>query len=58
MIREKIKKNEIEKIFKIIKRENPFVDEYLKNLYTKLNFNNENEFNEYILSSSNYTLDD
>ncbi len=57
LIREIIKKNEIEKIFNF-SAENPFVDEYLKNLYTKLNFRNEKEFNEFILKSSDYTLDD
>ena len=43
LIREIIKKNEIEKVFDFSIK-NPFVDEYLKNLYTRLNFNNENEF--------------
>tara|TARA_Y100000591_G_scaffold166080_1_gene143264 strand:- start:71 stop:994 length:924 start_codon:yes stop_codon:yes gene_type:complete len=57
LIREIIKKNEIEKIFDFSLK-NPFVDEYLKNLYTRLNFNNENEFNNYILTSSDYSLDD
>ena len=38
--------------------ENPLANEYLKDLYTKLDFNDEKEFNEYILSSSNYSLDD
>ncbi len=57
LIREIIKKNEIDKVFDF-SIENPFVNEYLKNLYTKLNFNNEAEFNEYITSSTNYSLDD
>ena len=56
-IREIIKKNEIEKVFDFSIK-NPFVDEYLKNLYTRLNFNNENEFNNYILASTDYSLDD
>ncbi len=57
LIREIIKKKEIEKIFNF-SAENPLVEEYLKNLYTKLNFKNENEFNEFILKSSNYSLND
>ena len=57
LIREIIKKNEIKKIFNL-SLENPLANEYLKDLYTKLNFNDEKEFNEYILSSSNYSLDD
>ncbi len=57
LIREIIKKKEIEKIFDF-SIENPFVDEYLKNLYTKLNFNNQNEFENYIVASSDYSLND
>ena len=57
LIREIIKKNEIKKIFDL-SLENPLVNEYLKNLYSKLDFDNEKQFNEYILSSSNYSLDD
>ncbi len=57
LIREIIKKKEIIKIFDFSKK-NPFVDEYLKNLYTKLNFENENEFRNYIINSSDYSLDD
>ena len=56
LIREIIKKKEIEKIFDF-SIENPFVDEYLKNFYTKLNYNNESEFNDFILKKSDYTLD-
>ena len=57
LIREIIKKNEIEKVFDF-SIENPFVDEYLRNLYTRLNFNNESEFNDYIIASSDYSLND
>ena len=57
LIREIIKKNEIKKIFNL-SLENPLANEYLKDLYTRLDFNDEKEFNEYILSSSNYSLDD
>ena len=57
LVREIIKKNEVEKVFDF-SLENPFVNEYLKNLYTKLNFTNENEFNDYIINFSDYSLDD
>ena len=35
---------------------NEFVDEYLKNLYTKLNFKNEIDFKNYLISSSKHTI--
>ena len=57
LVREIIKKNEVEKVFDF-SLENPFVNEYLKNLYTKLNFTNENEFNDYIVNFSDYSLND
>ena len=57
LVREIIKKNEVEKVFDF-SLENPFVDEYLKNLYNKLNFTNENEFNDYIVNFSDYSLND
>ena len=57
LIREIIKKNEIEKVFDF-SIDNPFVNDYLKNLYTKLNFDNENDFKDYIVKSSDYSLDD
>ena len=57
LIREIIKKNEIDKVFDLSK-ENSFVNEYLKNLYTKLNFDSEYKFTEYIKNSSEYSLDD
>ena len=34
------------------------MDEYLKNLYTKLNFVSEEEFNAYIMNSTDYSLED
>jgi len=40
LIREIIKKKEIEKIIDL-DQENPFVKDYLENLYKRLNFNNE-----------------
>ena len=54
LIRELIKKNEIKKVFDL--NENEFVDEYLKNLYTKLNFKNEIDFKNYLISSSKHTI--
>tara|TARA_Y100001970_G_scaffold263156_1_gene348254 strand:- start:2607 stop:3536 length:930 start_codon:yes stop_codon:yes gene_type:complete len=57
LIREIIKKNEIEKVFDF-SLDNPFVNDYLKSLYTKLNFDNESDFNDYILNSSDYSIDD
>lgn len=57
LITEVIKKNEIEKVFDF-SIDNPFVNDYLKNLYTKLNFDNENDFKDYIVKSSDYSLDD
>ena len=56
LIREIIKKKEIEKIFDF-SIENPLVDEYLKSFYTKLNYNNESEFKDFILKKSDYNLD-
>lgn len=57
LIREIVKKKEIDKIFDF-SRENSYVDEYLKNLYTKLNFVSEEEFNAYIMNSTDYSLED
>ena len=47
ILRETVKKIEIEKYFDL-KKNNPIVDNYIKNFYTKLNFNNEMEFQEYL----------
>lgn len=55
LIRELIKKNEIKKVFDLNEK-NEFVDEYLKNLYTKLNFKNEIDFKNYLISSSKHTI--
>ena len=54
LIREIIKKKEIEKIIDL-DQENPFVKDYLENLYKRLNFNNESDFNDYLKKNSNYT---
>lgn len=55
LIREIIKKKEIKKTFDLSK-ENPFVNDYLKNLYTKLDFISENDFKEYLLETSKYSI--
>ncbi|MDC1155396.1 peptidylprolyl isomerase [Candidatus Pelagibacter sp.] len=57
LINEIIKVIEIKKIFDL-NNENPYVDEYLKDLYLKLGFNNENEFVSYLKSSTNYSFDE
>ena len=57
LINEIIKKTEIE-IFLEIKKENPLVNDYYKNLYTKLNFSNESDFEKSILSKIDYTSND
>ncbi|MBD1174273.1 peptidylprolyl isomerase [Pelagibacterales bacterium SAG-MED01] len=57
LINEIIKKSEIE-IFLEIKEENPLVNDYYKNLYTKLNFNNESDFEKSLLSKIDYTSND
>jgi peptidyl-prolyl cis-trans isomerase SurA len=50
ILRETVKKIEIEKYFDL-EANNPVVDNYIKNFYTKLNFNNEIEFQEYLQSN-------
>ncbi len=57
LINEIIKKKEFERIFDI-KEENTLVDEYLKNLYTKLNFDNELDFKNSLSDKNNYSLDE
>jgi peptidyl-prolyl cis-trans isomerase SurA len=56
LINEKIKKNEIKKYFDLDK-ENPFVNEYFKNFYTELNFNNETEFKN-SLTKEDFTINE
>ena len=53
----KIKKNEIKK-FIDLKKDNTFVDEYLKNIYLKLNYNNKDEFKKAILEQNNYSYNE
>ncbi len=57
LTKEIIKKKEIIKIFDLTK-ENPYLNDYLKNLYTKLNFENEKDFENYLISVSNYSIDE
>jgi len=55
LINEYIKKGELEKMFNLDK-ENQFAEEYLKNLYKKLNFENEKDFKNALTKSKNYSL--
>lgn len=55
LINEMIKENEIKKFINI-NEDNTFVENYLKNLYTKLNFKNENEFKYYLETNNVYSL--
>ena len=57
LIKEIIKKKEIEKVLDLSK-ENDFLNQYIVDLYTKLNFENENDFKNFLLNSSNYSLDE
>ena len=55
--------NEITKEKEIIKfvdinKNNEFVEEYLKNLYSKLNYNSENEFKNELNSKNNYSINE
>ena len=56
LINEIIKK-EIKK-FIDLKKDNNFVDEYLKNIYLKLNYNNKDEFKKAILEQNNYSYNE
>ena len=55
LINEIVKKKEIKK-YLVIESENEFTDAYLKDLYTRSNFNNELEFKEKLKQKNNYTL--
>ena len=50
IVRETIKKIELNKYFDL-KRDNPLVEEYLKNFYLRLSLKNKNEFKEYLQSN-------
>ena len=56
LINEIIKKKEIEKYPNLSEKEE-FLNQYLKNLYLRLNFNDEREFAEELEKNSNYDLD-
>tara|TARA_B100000035_G_C20978816_1_gene544463 strand:- start:288 stop:1223 length:936 start_codon:yes stop_codon:yes gene_type:complete len=55
LINEIIKKKEILNYIDINKK-NKFIDDYLKNLYSKLNYNSENEFKKELDSKNNYSI--
>ncbi len=57
LINEVIKRNEIEK-FVNLSEDHALVEQYLKNLYSKLNFNNEKNFKDYLLTKKHYSLDE
>lgn len=57
LINEIIKKKEFGRIFDI-NEDNNLVNEYLKNLYTKLNFDNELDFKNSLIDKNNYNLDE
>ena len=55
LINEIIKKKEINKIFNL-NNENPFVNDYLKDLYSKLDYKSEKEFEIALKREDNYSL--
>ncbi len=57
LVNEIIKKKEIKK-FLNMDDENLFVEDYLSNLYSKLNFNNEEEFRLFLKQKNSFTLDE
>ena len=57
LIKEIVKKKEIIKMFDINKQ-NLFVNDYLNNLYTKLNVDNEKDFKSILLETKNFTLEE
>ena len=57
LVNEIIKKREILK-FIDINENNQFVEDYLKNLYSKLNYNSENEFKNELDSKNNYSINE
>ena len=56
LINEIIKKKEISK-FIDLNKDNMFVDDYLKNLFSKLNYENVNEFEKELKIKKNYTIE-
>ena len=57
LINEVIKKAEINKKINF-NDENPFVDDYLKNIYTRLNYTNEKEFEIFLKEKKIYSLNE
>jgi peptidyl-prolyl cis-trans isomerase SurA len=57
LINEIIKKKEINKFINI-NNKNIFLEKYLKDLYSKLNFNNEEQFQEFLKQKNTFTLDE
>ena len=56
LINEMVKKKEILKFIDINKTENKFSDQYLKSLYQRLNYNNENDFIKELDSRNSYSI--
>ena len=57
LINEIVKKEEINKMIDF-NQENPFVNEYLKDAYTRLNYDNENNFKNFLEQRKIYTLEE
>ena len=57
LINEIVKKKEIIK-FIDFNKDNAFIESYLKNLYLKLNYTNEEEFKDILSKNDNYSLDE
>tara|TARA_S200000501_G_scaffold367591_1_gene404125 strand:+ start:2522 stop:3451 length:930 start_codon:yes stop_codon:yes gene_type:complete len=55
LIKEIIKKSELKKIYDL-SQEHPLVEEYLENLYKRLNFNDLDQFKNSISNSENYLI--
>lgn len=55
LVNEIIKKNEIKKVLNF-DQESVYLNDYIKDFYTKLNFENETELKNYLISISNYTF--
>tara|TARA_Y100000816_G_C26074960_1_gene565741 strand:+ start:480 stop:1415 length:936 start_codon:yes stop_codon:yes gene_type:complete len=56
LINEMVKKKEILKFIDINKTENKFSDQYLKSLYQRLNYNNEDDFIKELDSRNSYSI--
>ncbi len=58
LINEIIKKKEISRFVKIESVENEFLEDYFKNLYTKLNYNNEIDFEKNLNLKNSYNINE